>query len=122
MDNFLHWDVDSAHGPLAEISFDGTLVDLAVGSSYILVVDHRAEATFGLAAMPVFEVPEGVIVRQLAGPARMGDGTMLAHGEGFAVEIVNVSYGTVPLAGGYYYGSYDVPDVRYTGTRRGVLA
>jgi hypothetical protein len=89
---------------LTTLAGTGRLDDFAIGTTYLLEVDHSGDFAFGMCPMPEFVVPDGVLVRVLAETTDGGQ---------FAVELENVSYAT-----DLGYGGAD-PDVPYSWTRRG---
>ena len=111
MDHPLYWRVGRPQA-LEEILGSGVLSDVSDSTTYVVDIDHSADASFALAEMPRFTViPGGVHVRVLA------DGT---DGDGFRVEIV-IPAGYV-AAYGYDYGyGGGGADVLYSWARRGVL-
>lgn len=96
--------------------------NLAIGEAETVLVDHRtagvvgdqeivAAKTFKVANIPLFTVPDGILVTMVAEPG----GTGLTAGEAFAVQFTNVNYST-----DYGYSSYD-PDIYATWERTGIV-
>ncbi len=96
--------------------------NLAIGESETVLVDHRTAGvvgdqeilvakTFKVANVPLFVVPDGILVTMVAEPG----GTGLAAGEAFAVQFTNDSYST-----DYGYSGAD-PDVYATWERTGIV-